>query len=97
MEDEQIDQLLNGRGAALIALGLSISLDELAMGLTVGLLHLTTWVAVTLIGIQAFLLAQIGMRLGNRAGEALREGAERAAGVALLGVSLILLLEQLMR
>jgi manganese efflux pump family protein len=86
VEEERIVQLSSGRGLALIALGLSISLDELAMGFTVGLLHLSIWLAVVLIGAQAFLLAQVGMRLGARGGEALREGAERAAGIALLGV-----------
>lgn len=97
VEEERIAQLSNGRGVALLALGLSISLDELAMGLTVGLLHLSIWLAVVLIGAQAFLVAQIGMRLGERGGEALRERAERAAGIALLGISLVLLVEQLAR
>jgi putative Mn2+ efflux pump MntP len=97
VEEEQIAQLSSGRGLAILALGLSISLDELAMGLTIGLLQLSIWLAVVLIGVQAFLVAQIGMRLGTRGGEALREGAERAAGVALLGVSLTLLVEQLAR
>src|SRR5579871_3322610 len=58
--------LSNGRGLALIALGVSISLDELAIGFTIGLLHLSLGVAILLIGAQAFLFAQLGLRLGAR-------------------------------
>jgi putative Mn2+ efflux pump MntP len=39
-EEEKLERLASGSGLAMIALGLSISLDELAMGFTIGLLHL---------------------------------------------------------
>src|SRR5438445_4440150 len=39
-EGETVGQLASGHGVVLLALGLSISLDELAIGFTVGLLHL---------------------------------------------------------
>jgi putative Mn2+ efflux pump MntP len=57
----------------LLALGISISLNELAIGFTIGLLHLSVWLAVVLIGAQAFLFAQIGMRLGSHLSDNLRE------------------------
>ena len=50
-----------------------------------------------LIGAQAFLLTQLGLRLGARIGEGIREGAERLAGVALAGLGLVLLGERLLR
>jgi putative Mn2+ efflux pump MntP len=37
-----------------------------------------------LIALQAFIVTQLGVRLGARVGEEIREGAERLAGVALL-------------
>ena len=43
------------------SLGLSISLDELAIGFTIGLLHLSLWLAIVLIGAQAFIVAQLGL------------------------------------
>jgi putative Mn2+ efflux pump MntP len=92
---DAVDQIATGHGLPLIALGLSISLDELAMGFTIGLLHLSLWLAVLLIGAQAFLFSQIGLRLGSRISESLREGAERLAGLVLLGLALLLAVEQL--
>jgi manganese efflux pump family protein len=94
-ESERVAQLTAGRGLVLIALGVSISLDELAVGFTIGLIHLSLWLAIILIGAQAFLFAQLGLRLGSRVGETLRERAEQLAGVALLGLAVLLAVEKL--
>ena len=94
-ESEKVDQFAVGHGLAVVALGLSISLDELAIGFTIGLLHLNIWLAVVLIGVQAFLFAQLGLRLGSQLNESLRERAEQAAGLALLTLAVVLAVEQL--
>jgi putative Mn2+ efflux pump MntP len=94
-ESETVDRLASGRGLAVLALGLSISLDELAIGFTIGLLHLSLWLAIVLIGAQAFLFAQLGLRLGARLNETLRERAEQAAGLALLTLAALLAVEKL--
>jgi putative Mn2+ efflux pump MntP len=94
-EGEKVGQVASGQGLALLALGVSISLDELAIGFTIGLLHLSVWLAVALIGAQAFLFAQIGLRLGARLNETLRERAEQLAGLALLGLAVLLVVEKL--
>jgi putative Mn2+ efflux pump MntP len=94
-EGERVNQLVSGQGLVLLALGISISLDELAIGFTIGLLHLSLWLAVALIGAQAFLFAQVGLRLGARLNETLRERAEQLAGLALLGLAVLLVLEKL--
>ncbi len=94
-EGKKAGQLASGQGLVLLALGLSISLDELAIGFTIGLLHLSIWLAVVLIGAQAFLFAQVGLRLGARLNETLRERAEQLAGLALLGLALLLGVEKL--
>jgi putative Mn2+ efflux pump MntP len=95
-DGEKVAQLASGQGLVfLFALGISISLDELAIGFTIGLLHLSLWLAVALIGAQAFLFAQIGMRLGARLSETLRERAEQVAGLALLGLAILLVVEKL--
>lgn len=82
-------------GALLLALGVSVSLDELAIGFTIGLLGLNVWLAVALIGAQALLLSQLGLRVGARLGEALRERAEQLAGVVLVALAVVLLVERL--
>lgn len=92
-EEERVAALPRTRGLALLGLGLSVSLDELAIGFTIGLLGLSVPLALALIGAQAFLVAQLGLRLGARLGEAAREGAERLAGVALIGLGVLILVE----
>jgi manganese efflux pump family protein len=93
-EGERLAGAIRPGGVALLALGLSISLDELAMGFTIGLLHLSLAAATILIGAQAFLVAQLGLRLGARLGEAAPGWAERAAGIALLGLGALVLAER---
>ena len=95
-EGEKAAGLASRSGLALVGLGLSISLDELAMGFTIGLLHLSLVLAVLLIGVQAFAVAQLGLRLGARLGEGASEWAERLAGVALIGLGILILVQRLL-
>jgi putative Mn2+ efflux pump MntP len=94
-EAEKVGQLASGLSFVLFALGMSISLDELAIGFTIGLLRLSLWLAVVLIGAQAFLFAQIGLRLGARLSVTLRERAEQLAGLALIGLAVLIGAEKL--
>lgn len=94
-EGNRVVGLAGGSVLLLLALGISISLDELAMGFSIGLLHLSIWRAVALIGAQAFVVAQLGLRLGARAGEAVRERTEQLAGLALIGLAVLFGVERL--
>jgi manganese efflux pump family protein len=94
-DGEKVSALSSRGGLALIGLGISISLDELAMGFTIGLLKLSIVLAVVLIGVQAFAVAQLGLRLGAKLGEAAREWAEKLAGLALVGLGILILAEKL--
>ena len=96
-ETEKVSQLAQLRGGAALLLGVSISLDELAIGFTLGLLRLPAGLVIVLIGAQAFVVTQLGLRLGERLSEGLREGAERLAGFALTALAVVLLLEKLLR
>ena len=78
-----------------LAIGLSVSLDELAIGLSAGLLHLRIAAMVVAVGLQAFVATQVGLRLGSHAGAAVPEIAEKLAGVALLALGAVLLIERL--
>jgi putative Mn2+ efflux pump MntP len=75
---------------ALAALGLSVSMDELAVGFAMGLAGLPVLAAVALIGIQAFAAAQIGYRVGARVGARFAETAERlgAGALVILGLAI---------
>jgi putative Mn2+ efflux pump MntP len=93
-EEKQLNLLARTRGLAMLGLGISISIDELAIGFTIGLLHFPVLVILGLIGIQTFVLTQAGIRLGARIGERLREGAERVAGGVLVALGVVLLGER---
>lgn len=96
-EEEKANRLATSRGLALIALGISISLDELAIGFTIGLTHLPITAVIAAIALQAFLATQLGLAIGARIGERWRERAERVAGTALILLGAYLIADQLAR
>jgi manganese efflux pump family protein len=94
-DEKQLSLLGRTHGLAAVGLGISISTDELAIGFTIGLLRFSILLILALIGIQTFVATQLGIRLGARVGDRIREGAERLAGVALGALGLILMVEKL--
>jgi putative Mn2+ efflux pump MntP len=84
--------VLVGGGVAFVVLAVSASLDEIAIGFTVGLLGLPVVPVIALIAVQAFAVSWLGMRFGERVGEQVRENAERVAGagLALLATGLLI-------
>jgi manganese efflux pump family protein len=94
-EGERLLALTRGGLWSAGAVGVSISLDELAIGFSAGLLDLPIVPLALAVGVQGFIFTQVGVRIGSRVGERLREGAERLAGVALIALAAVLLVEQL--
>ncbi len=95
-EEESLERLVEGRGLKAITLGISVSLDEFAIGFTLGLLRLPLVIVVAAIGAQTVIVSALGLSLGHRIGERVREGAERLAGAVLSALALVLLAEQLL-
>ena len=98
-EDEarRLRLLAHARGLAIVDLGLGISVDELTIGFSAGLLALPIAIVVVWIALQAFAAAQIGLRLGASVSERLRARSEQAAGGALILVALTLLIMRLLQ
>ncbi len=96
-DEERASRLTGSHGLALVALGISISLDELAVGFTIGLARLPLTAVIVAIALQAFLAAQLGLALGARMGERWRERAEQVAGVGLILLGAYLVTEQLVQ
>ncbi|HYS38922.1 MAG TPA: manganese efflux pump [Pseudonocardiaceae bacterium] len=94
-DDENAGGLVNARGVALLGLGISISLDELAIGFSLGLTHLPLIPVIVAIGAQAFVAAQLGLLLGGRIAERYREATERLAGIILIALGLFLAAQRL--
>ncbi len=97
-EEEEAQQnvrlLESARGWGILVLGLSISIDELAIGFGVGLLGLPLLLLVGLIAVQAFVAAQLGMRLGSHLADKTRQVAGRIAGGLLLLAALLVVAEK---
>ena len=90
-------RIMTSRGLALVGLGISISLDELAIGFSVGLVRLPVSAVIIAIALQAFVAAQLGLAIGAKIAERWRERAERVAGIALILLGAYLIAEQLIR
>jgi putative Mn2+ efflux pump MntP len=101
-EDDEVAKarrLTSARGAALVGLALSISLDELAIGFSLGLGAGLTVPAtiVAVIAIQTLVVSQLGLSFGVRISEHVRERIERLAGPMLIILGVYLLAEALIR
>jgi manganese efflux pump family protein len=83
-DEDKAGRLTRSTGFALLMLGLSVSLDELAIGFGIGLARLSIVAVVVALAIQAFVAAQAGLAIGARISERWRERAEKAAGAALV-------------
>lgn len=95
-DHERVQRLVASTGTALIVLGLSVSLDELAIGFSLGLLNVPIVPAIVLIAAQAFIVSQVGFAIGDKIGEATREGAEKVAGAALILIAAALLVAKIL-
>jgi putative Mn2+ efflux pump MntP len=95
-DGQRAQMLLTSTGTAMIVLGLSVSLDELAIGFGLGLLNVPIVPAIVLIAAQAFIVSQVGFAVGGKVGEATREGAEKVAGAALILIAAALLVAKIL-
>ena len=94
-DQDKAARLTGAHGVALIGLGVSISLDELAIGFSLGLARLPIVPVIAAIAVQAFLAAQLGLHLGAHISERLRERAEQIAALALIGLGAVLIIGRL--
>ncbi len=94
-DPQRLGRLAGRWGTGAVLLGLSISLDELAIGLTVGLLRAPVVPVMVLIAAQAVLVTRLGLAVGRRLGERIRESAERLAGTTLIALALGMIADRL--
>jgi manganese efflux pump family protein len=95
--EDKASRIMTSRGLALVGLGISISLDELAIGFSIGLVRLPVSAVIAAIALQAFVAAQLGLAIGAKIAERWRERAERVAGIALILLGAYLIAQQLIR
>lgn len=80
------------RGWTLVLLSIAVSIDALAVGLSLGILGVFVWYPAILIGVVTGLLSLVGLRLGNSLGQRLGKPVEIAGGLVLLGLGLRILI-----
>lgn len=93
-EEEKVGRLNATHGFAMIALGISISLDEFAIGFSLGLVRLPVVPVIIAIAVVALVASQLGLALGSRVSERFRERAEQLAAVALILLGAYLVAER---
>lgn len=95
LTDEPLEDYQPAGLPALLAAALSISLDELAIGLTFGLLGVPIALTVALIAAQACILTYAGTSIGKSVGAVFATRAELVSGAVLIVLSAGLLVQQL--
>lgn len=84
------------RGWTLVLLSIAVSIDALAVGLSLGIIGMTIWTPAVVIGIVTGLVSWMGLRLGNKLGEKFGKRMEIAGGVILILIGTQILLAHLL-
>jgi manganese efflux pump family protein len=83
-DDDERDHLArNITGWTLLLTALGISLDELAVGFSIGLIGVPVILTIGLIALQAFVFSILGLTYGRRLQPFLGAWSQRAAGIVL--------------
>lgn len=84
------------KGVSLVVLSVATSVDALAVGISLGVLHVRIWYPSVVIGVVAFALTAAGMHAGRRLGGALGRRMEVLGGLVLIGIGVKILLSHLL-
>lgn len=85
----------NGTLAALLVTAVGTSLDAMAVGVSLAMLNVNIIVVAIAVGLATFIFSAGGTLLGRLVGARLGQFAEIAAGTALFGIGLKILIEHL--
>ncbi len=84
------------RGMSLVVLSIATSVDALAVGISLGVLHVRIWYPAVVIGIVACALTAAGMHAGRRLGAAFGRRMEIVGGLVLIGIGVKILLSHVL-
>ena len=93
-DEERAGRIGRASGPAIIALGLSISADELAIGFSLGLSGLPAVPVIIAIAVHTLIVSQLGLAIGSLVSERFREHTEQVAGAALIALGCYLVAER---
>jgi putative Mn2+ efflux pump MntP len=84
------------RGWTLVLLSIAVSIDALAIGLSLGIVGVTIWTPAVIIGVVTGLVSWLGLRMGNKLGEKFGKRMEIAGGIILVLIGVRILLAHLL-
>jgi putative Mn2+ efflux pump MntP len=84
------------RGWTLVLLSIAVSIDALAVGLSLGIIGVTIWIPAVVIGIVTSLVSWLGLWIGNKLGEKFGKRMEIAGGIILILIGIRILLAHLL-
>jgi len=79
------------RGWTLVLLSVAVSMDALAIGLSLGVLGVFVWYPAIMIGVVTGVLSLIGLRIGKIVGRKFGKPVEVIGGLVLIGIGLRIL------
>ncbi|MFH2102203.1 MAG: manganese efflux pump MntP family protein [Chloroflexota bacterium] len=84
------------RGWTLVMLSIAVSIDALAIGLSLALLQVTIWYPAVMIGLVTGLIAFIGLRLGSAVGRKFGQQMEIFGGILLIAIGVRIVLNHML-
>jgi putative Mn2+ efflux pump MntP len=83
------------RGMTMVMLSIAVSIDALAIGLSLGLLGITIWTPAIVIGLVTGILSLVGLRVGNGFGKKYGKPVEVLGGLVLIGIGIRIVVSHL--
>jgi putative Mn2+ efflux pump MntP len=84
------------RGLTMVMLSVTVSIDALAVGLSLAFVDVDIWTPALVIGLVTGALSLIGLRVGNRVGRRFGKPVEVLGGLVLIGIGVRILVSHLM-
>ena len=83
------------RGWTMVMLSIAVSIDALAVGLSLGVIGVTIWTPAIVIGLVTGILSVLGLRVGNGVGKRYGKPVEVLGGLVLIGIGVRILMSHL--
>ena len=83
------------RGWTMVMLSIAVSIDALAVGLSLAFLGVTIWTPAIVIGVVTGALSLLGLRMGNGVGKRFGKPVEVLGGLVLIGIGIRIVVSHL--
>ncbi|MBI4730892.1 MAG: manganese efflux pump [Chloroflexi bacterium] len=84
------------RGWTMVLLSIAVSIDALAIGLSLGLIGVLIWYPAIVIGVVTGILSLAGLQIGNGLGRRFGKTMEIIGGIVLIGIGVRIVVAHLM-